>query len=58
MLQERRQSEIIQILQQKEEIRVAELSKLFGVSENTIRRDLKELERSLCVMYAYLTKGC
>jgi len=53
MLQERRQSEIIQILHQKEEIRVAELSKLFGVSENTIRRDLKELERKGLVKKVY-----
>lgn len=45
MLQERRQEEVIQILQREKEIRISETSKLFGVSHNTIRRDFKELER-------------
>ena len=45
MLQERRQNEVIQILQREKEIRISETSKLFGVSQNTIRRDVKELER-------------
>ncbi|MBA7704253.1 Glycerol-3-phosphate regulon repressor [subsurface metagenome] len=53
MLQERRQNEIIQILQRKEEIRVSEITKLFGVSQNTIRRDLKELERMGLVKKVY-----
>jgi len=53
MLQERRQNEIIQILQRKEEIRVSEISKLFGVSQNTIRRDLEELEKRGLVKKVY-----
>ncbi len=53
MLQERRQNEIIQILQREEEIRVSEVSKLFGVSQNTIRRDLEELEKKRLVKKVY-----
>ena len=53
MLQERRQNEIIQILQREEEIRVSEVSELFGVSQNTIRRDLKELEKMGLVKTVY-----
>jgi len=53
MLQERRQNEIIQILQREEEIRVSEVSELFGVSQNTIRRDLEELEKMGLVKKVY-----
>lgn len=53
MLQGRRQNEMIQILQGKKEIRVSETSKLFGVSQNTIRRDFKELERMGLVKTVY-----
>lgn len=53
MLQGRRQNEIIQILQGEKEIRISETSKLFGVSQNTIRRDLKELERMGLVKTVY-----
>lgn len=53
MLQKRRQTEIIQILQRNKEIRISEVSKLFGVSQNTIRRDLKQLEKMGLVKKVY-----
>ena len=44
MIEERR-SEIVQLLSQRDRMRVEELSKHFRVSELTIRRDLEELEK-------------
>ena len=40
-----RRKRIQEIVQQKGVVKVAELSKMFGVSELTIRRDLDILER-------------
>lgn len=40
----RRRERILQLLQEKEEVSVKALSKDFGVSEMTIRRDLHQLE--------------
>lgn len=43
MLQLERQLKIISLLGQQEAVKIAELSELFGVSQNTIRRDLQAL---------------
>lgn len=43
MLQLERQLKIMNLLNQKEAARITELSELFGVSQNTIRRDLQSL---------------
>ena len=43
MLQLERQLKIMNLLNQKEAARITELSELFGVSRNTIRRDLQAL---------------
>lgn len=40
----RRRERILQLLQEKEEVSVKVLSKEFGVSEMTVRRDLHQLE--------------
>ncbi|MFJ7932740.1 DeoR/GlpR family DNA-binding transcription regulator [Sporosarcina sp. NPDC096371] len=44
MLVAERQNKIISTVNERETIRVSELSKLFGVTEETIRRDLEKLE--------------
>lgn len=43
MLPVERRSQIMQIIQEKQTIKISELSKLFSVSEMTIHRDLKPL---------------
>ena len=45
MLVAERQRKIVDIVNEKLSIRVSELSKLFSVTEETIRRDLEKLER-------------
>lgn len=44
MLVAERHQKIVELVNQKESIRVSELSKLFSVTEETIRRDLEKLE--------------
>lgn len=44
MLVPERQNKIISTVNTRETVRVSELSKLFGVTEETIRRDLEKLE--------------
>jgi DeoR family fructose operon transcriptional repressor len=44
MFGEERKNKIMEIIEREERVDVAELGKLFEVSESTIRRDLKELE--------------
>lgn len=44
MLKAERQNKIIEILEIEHKVIASELSKRFGVSEDTIRRDLKELD--------------
>lgn len=41
-----RQEEILHVLEQRKSITVSELSRLLFTSESTVRRDLRELERS------------
>lgn len=45
MLAAERQQKIVELVNQKRSIRVAEISKLFSVTEETIRRDLEKLEK-------------
>lgn len=45
MLKEERQQEIIHLLNREQKVLTNDLSKLFSVSEDTIRRDLKELDQ-------------
>mgnify|MGYP001191702151 FL=1 len=45
MLVAERHGKIIETLQKKGSIRVSELSRMFGLTEETIRRDLEKLER-------------
>ncbi|MBN6206175.1 DeoR/GlpR transcriptional regulator [Ralstonia pickettii] len=45
MLVAERQSKIVEIVNKQKSIRVSELSKLFSVTEETIRRDLEKLEK-------------
>lgn len=44
MLVPERHKKIVQIINDKKNVRVNELSKLFAVTEETIRRDLEKLE--------------
>lgn len=46
MLAAERRSNIVRMTEQHGSVRVSELSKLFGVTEETIRRDLEELEKN------------
>jgi DeoR family transcriptional regulator of aga operon len=48
-----RHAEIIRILREKGTVRVAELSQSFGVSEVTIRSDLRDLEKSSILVRVY-----
>lgn len=43
---EKRRNKIMELLTQKGKVKVVELSKLFGISEVTIRNDLSELEEA------------
>ncbi|MCF6411388.1 DeoR/GlpR family DNA-binding transcription regulator [Pseudalkalibacillus salsuginis] len=45
MLVAERHSKIVQIVNEKKSVRVAELSRIFSVTEETIRRDLERLEK-------------
>jgi DeoR family transcriptional regulator, fructose operon transcriptional repressor len=45
MLAAERQQKIVEIVNERLSVRVSELSKLFSVTEETIRRDLEKLER-------------
>lgn len=53
MLAIERKNRILSILQDEKKVVVAELSKRFGVSEETIRRDLDKLEKEGYVVKAY-----
>ena len=53
MLAVERKNRILTILQEEKRVVVGELSKLFGVSEETIRRDLEKLEKEGLVVKAY-----
>ena len=44
MLAIERRNEILEKLQKEKRVVVSELSKLYGVTEETIRRDLEKLE--------------
>ncbi len=46
MLQTERRRQIVELVQQRGEISVADISKKFGVSDMTLRRDLRELDRA------------
>ena len=53
MLAVERKNRILSILQTEKKVVVSELSKLFSVSEETIRRDLEKLEHEGLVVKAY-----
>ena len=53
MLAVERKNRILSILQSDKRVVVGELSKKFGVSEETIRRDLEKLEKDGLVIKAY-----
>lgn len=53
MLAVERKNKILEILHTEKKVVVGELSKLFGVSEETIRRDLEKLENEGLVVKAY-----
>lgn len=46
MFPEERKSEILKLVQEGKPVRVGSLSKRFGISESTVRRDLQEMEES------------
>lgn len=48
-----RREKILEILQEQSYVQVSELSKIFGVSEVTIRKDLKELRKNGYVERSY-----
>lgn len=48
MLVAERQRKIVELVNERASVRVTELSSLFHVTEETIRRDLEKLERSSC----------
>lgn len=45
MLVAERQSKIVELVNERKSIRVSEMSKMFSVTEETIRRDLEKLEK-------------
>jgi len=51
MLAQQRRTKILELLQEEGSARVSSLSKLFGVSEPTIRQDLERLES-----YGYISR--
>lgn len=53
MLAIERKSEILTILQKEKSVLVAELSQKYGVTEETIRRDLDKLEKEGYVKKTY-----
>ena len=53
MLAVERKNKILSILQTEKKVVVGELSKMFSVSEETIRRDLEKLEKEGLVVKAY-----
>ena len=52
MLKEERQQKILELLDEKQKVIASDLSQLFQVSEDTIRRDLKELDQKKLVRTA------
>ncbi|MCX7694378.1 MAG: DeoR/GlpR family DNA-binding transcription regulator [Caloramator sp.] len=50
MFAEERKAKILEMINSGNSVRVSELSKLFNVSEATIRRDLIELEQAGCIV--------
>lgn len=61
MLALERRSEILKLIQQKQTVTVSELSQSFGVTDETIRRDLERLESAGGIVRTYggamLSKG-
>ena len=53
MLAIERRNEILEKLQKEKRVVVGELSKIYGVSEETIRRDLEKLENDGYVIKSY-----
>lgn len=53
MLKEERKRKISQFIKENKKATVAELSRLFGVSESTIRRDLEELDEQGIIQRAH-----
>ena len=53
MLKEERQQKILELLDEKQKVIASDLSQLFQVSEDTIRRDLKELDQKKLVRRVY-----
>jgi len=53
LLREERKRKISQLIQENGKATVAELSRLFGVSESTIRRDLEELDQQGIIQRAH-----
>lgn len=47
MLVAERQQKIVEIVNMRSSIRVSELSDIFSVTEETIRRDLEKLEKNI-----------
>jgi len=53
LLREERKRKISQFIKENKKATVPELSKLFGVSESTIRRDLEELDEQGVIQRAH-----
>ena len=53
MLVAERQRKIVELVNQRLSVRVTELSKLFSVTEETIRRDLEKLEKDKLLMRSH-----
>ncbi|MBP9015137.1 MAG: DeoR/GlpR transcriptional regulator, partial [Candidatus Atribacteria bacterium] len=53
MISEERRLKILEILDEKRTVTVKELSAIFGVSEDTIRQDLKVLEEQRLLRRIY-----
>ncbi len=53
MISEERRLKILEVLDEKRTVTVKELSGIFGVSEDTIRQDLKTLEEQRLLRRIY-----
>lgn len=53
MLVAERQKKIVELVNERLSIRVSELSKIFSVTEETIRRDLEKLEKENLLMRSH-----
>lgn len=45
MLKEERKNIVLELIRKNKSVRIAELTKMFGVSDETVRRDLTGLEK-------------